>query len=150
MAIRNPSIDIVVEFFGPTDFFGPFVREVTEEALEGAPRPLPGLAYLNDTSIQPLKRGEVSIEEVRLEMLRRSPVYFADRLPQVQIHHGTADTTVPVGEAERLIQVMMGLGRSEPGFQWFLYEGGGHDPLGLAGSIPRTSSFLERLSGPES
>jgi dipeptidyl aminopeptidase/acylaminoacyl peptidase len=147
MAIRNPEIDAVVEFFGPTDFFGPFVQEVVEEALEGEVRDLPGVAYLNQAFIRPLKEGAVTEAQVRLELLRRSPVYFAELLPDLQIHHGTADTVVPVGEGERLIAVMEGLGRGEPGFQAFIYEGGGHSPLALAGSLPRTQAFLRRLVG---
>ncbi len=145
MAERDPRIDLVVEFFGPTDFFGPFVQEVVEEALLGAPRDLPGLDFLNAEYIQPLKAGELTIADVRPEILRRSPVYFAGSLPQLQVHHGTADDTVPVGEAERLIEVMLGLGRDEPEFEAYLYEGGTHNPLSLNGSIERTRAFLGRL-----
>jgi dipeptidyl aminopeptidase/acylaminoacyl peptidase len=147
MSIRDPRIDAVVEFFGPTDFFGPFVREVVEDALEGQIRDLPGVAYLNQAFIQPLKNGSVTPSQVRLELLRRSPVYFADRLPDVQVHHGTADTVVPVGEAERLIEVVAALGRSAPGFEGFIYQGGTHNPLALPGSLPRTREFLSRLTG---
>lgn len=146
MAIRDARIDAVVEFFGPTDFFGPFVQDVVEEALRGSPRDLPGLDFLNTTFIQPLKRGTLAIEDVRPELLRRSPVYFAEMLPQLQVHHGTDDATVPVGEAERLIEVMQALGRGEPEFQFYIYEGGVHDPLTLTGSIERTRSFLGRLT----
>ncbi|MFC1659881.1 alpha/beta hydrolase family protein [Gemmatimonadota bacterium] len=146
MAIRDPRIDAVVEFFGPTDFFGPFVRGVFEDALEGTVRDLPGVAFLNDVFIQPLSEGVVSIGQVRMELLRRSPVYFAERLREVQVHHGTDDDVVPVGEAERLVEVMLGLGRTEPGFESFLYEGGTHDPLSLPGALPRTRAFLSRLS----
>jgi dipeptidyl aminopeptidase/acylaminoacyl peptidase len=145
MAIRDPRIDLVVEFFGPTDFFGPFVQEVTEEALRGTPRDLPGLDYLDAELIQPLKSGAITEAELRLEMLRRSPVYFAERLPEVQVHHGTADDTVPVGEAERLIEVMRSLGRDAPEFEAYLYPGAGHDPLQMPASFPRTRQFLERL-----
>jgi dipeptidyl aminopeptidase/acylaminoacyl peptidase len=144
MAERDPRIDLVVEFFGPTDFFGPFVQQVTKEALQGDPRDLPGLAYLNNAFIQPLKNGDLTIDEVRLEMARRSPVYYAQQLPQLQVHHGTADETVPVGEAERLIEVMVGLGRGEPDFESYLYLGGGHD-LNLPGAIDRTREFIGRL-----
>jgi dipeptidyl aminopeptidase/acylaminoacyl peptidase len=146
MAIRDPRIDAVVEFFGPTDFFGPFVRTVVEEALGGSLRELPGLEYLNQEFIQPLDRGEVTHAQVRLEMLRRSPVYFAELLPDLQVHHGTDDDVVPVGEGERLIQVMSDLGRTGPEFQGFLYEGGTHDPLSLPGAFPRTQAFLTRLT----
>ncbi len=145
MAIRDPRIDLVVEFFGPTDFFGPFVQEVVEEALRGQPRDLPGLDYLNRTFLQPLKSGELTIEDVRPELLRRSPVYFASHLPQVQVHHGTADDVVPVGEAQRLIEVMQQLGRAPPEFEYYLYFGGGHNPLELPGSIQRALAFLGRL-----
>jgi dipeptidyl aminopeptidase/acylaminoacyl peptidase len=145
MAERDPGIDLVVEFFGPTDFFGPFVQEITEEALRGTLRDLPGLEFLNDEYIQPLKRGELTISEVRAQMVRRSPVYYAGRLSQLQVHHGTADETVLVGEAERLIEVLVGLGRGEPEFESYIYEGGGHHPLTLNGSIPRTQAFVSRL-----
>ncbi|MBI4513985.1 MAG: alpha/beta fold hydrolase [Gemmatimonadetes bacterium] len=145
MAERDARIDVVVEFFGPTDFFGPFVQDVVTDALRGVLRDLPGLDYLNQQFIQPLKRGELTIEDVRPELLRRSPVYFANRLPQLQVHHGTADTTVPVGEAERLFEVMRDLGRGEPGFEFFLYPGGGHNLFALPGSIERSVAFLSRL-----
>ncbi|UCC74801.1 MAG: dienelactone hydrolase family protein [Gemmatimonadota bacterium] len=145
MAERDPTIDIVVEFFGPTDFFGPFVQDVVEEALRGSLRDLPGLEYLNDEYIQPLKNGQLTIADVRPELVRRSPVYFAERLPQLQVHHGTADDVVPVGEARRLNDVMVAMGRGEPEYEYYVYVGGSHDPLSLPGSIDRTSDFISRL-----
>lgn len=150
MAIRDPRISLVVEFFGPTDFFGMFVREIVEEALDGAPRDLPGIDHLNTRFIQPLAQGNLTIDEVRLELVRRSPVYYAERLPDVQIHHGTADTTVPVSEAERLIAVMEGLGRGLPDFDARIYVGGGHNPLLLPGSIEQAVAFVARLREPSS
>lgn len=145
MALRDPRIDAVVEFFGPTDFFGSFVQGVVEDALAGTVRDLPGVPFLNESFIQPWQAGLITTDEVRLEMLRRSPVYFAGLLPDLQVHHGTADDVVPVGEAERLIEAMVVLGRDTPEFEAFLYEGGGHDPLSLPGSLPRTREFLMRL-----
>ncbi len=145
MAVRDPRIDEVVEFFGPTDFFGPFVQDVVEEALRGTPRDLPGLNDLNAQFIQPLKRGDLTIADVRPQLVRRSAVYFVDRLPQVQVHHGTADTVVSVSQAERLIEVMQAAGRGPPGFESYLYPGGGHDPFTLPGSIDRAVAFLGRL-----
>jgi dipeptidyl aminopeptidase/acylaminoacyl peptidase len=145
MAIRDPRIDLVVEFFGPTDFFGDFVQTVAEEALLGRPRDLPGLDYLNNTLIQPLKNGQLTIQDARPEILRRSPVYFAAALPQLQVHHGTSDPIVPVAEAERLIAVMQQLGRSAPDFESYIYQNGTHNPLSLSGSIIRSADFLSRL-----
>ncbi|MEW5875408.1 MAG: peptidase [Candidatus Zixiibacteriota bacterium] len=149
MAIRDPRVDLVVEYFGPVDFFGGFVQGLTANALKGDLRALPGLADLNESLIQPLKNGELTYEAVRLAMLRRSPVYFAEMLPPLQLHHGTADITVPVSEAERLIEVMTELGRTPPEFESYLYQGGGHTPL-LPGSLDRALDFLERLVPPAS
>ncbi|MBI2072143.1 MAG: hypothetical protein HYT81_03725 [Gemmatimonadetes bacterium] len=110
-------------------------------------RNLPGLADLDARFIQPLKRGELTVQDVRPELIRRSPVYFVDRLPQVQVHHGTADSTVPVSQAVRLVEVMEQAGGRAPGFEYYLYEGGGHNPLSLFGSLDRTVAFLHRTLG---
>jgi dipeptidyl aminopeptidase/acylaminoacyl peptidase len=145
MAERDPDIDVVVEFFGPTDFHGPFVQGIVEEALVGDLRDLPGLDFLNATYIQPLKNGDLTIAEVRPEITRRSAVYWAELLPSTQIHHGINDETVAVSQAERLIEVLDGLGRGEPAYEWYLYEGGTHNPLTMTGSITRARGFLSRL-----
>lgn len=142
-AIRDPRIGAVVEFSGPTDFLGAFVQGIVRDALLGQPDDLPGVAALDTQFIQPLGRGELTIPEVRAQLIRRSPVYFVDRLPAVELHHGIADSIVPVAEAERLTQVMQAAGRTAPGFQSYLYDGGGHDPLTLPGSIDRAISFLQ-------
>lgn len=145
MGVRSDRISRVVEYFGPTDFFQAFVQEVVAEALRGSRRDLPGLSVLDQNVLQPLARGELEVAEVRLELIRRSPVYFVERLPAVQVHHGRADQVVDVGQAESLIAALEADGRSEPGFQAFLYEGGTHNPLALAGALQRTVDFLIAL-----
>jgi dipeptidyl aminopeptidase/acylaminoacyl peptidase len=145
MGIRDPRIDRIVEFFGPTDFFGSYVQDVVEEALRGTLRDLPGLDYLNESYIQPLKRGEVTVAAVRTELVRRSVVLFADRLPTLQLHHGNADTVVDVSQAESLIAAMSALGRGEPDFEAYLYPAGTHNPLSMPGSVERTVDFLSLL-----
>lgn len=147
MGIRDERIDLVVEFFGPTDFYSDFVRFVVSQALLGLELPLPGVKHINRTYIQPLKRGELTIDDVRPEILRRSPVYFTDELQrfQLQVHHGTKDVVVPVAEGQRLIEVMEGLGSTAPDFESYIYEDGTHDPFSLPGSLDRTAAFLSRL-----
>ncbi len=148
MGARDPRIDQIVEFFGPTDFFGPYVQRIAADALRGQPRKLPGLDYLNSAFIQPLKTGAVNLPTVRSELLRRSPVYFAERLPQVQVHHGAADSTVHVSQAEALIAAMDRIGRPNPSssFEGYIYPGGTHDPFTLSGmlALTRSRDFLRR------
>jgi len=145
MAIRDDRVDQVLEFFGPTDFFDTFARQVVTEALQGRPRGLPGIAILDQRFIQPLKQGALSEEQVRPELVKRSAVLFADRIPTLQLHHGTADDVVDVSQARSLIRAMERLGRGPPDFEGFLYEGGGHDPLTFPTSIPRARAFVARL-----
>src|SRR5688572_28562468 len=87
LSARDQRVRSTVAFFGPTDFFSPFVREVSEEALRGQMRPLPGLTSLNEQWLQPLRRSEVTYAEARLALLRRSAAWFAQRMGPVQLHH---------------------------------------------------------------
>jgi dipeptidyl aminopeptidase/acylaminoacyl peptidase len=142
---RDSRVDLVVEFFGPTDFFSEFTQGVVEDALQDSLRDLPGLTDLNTQVIQPLKTGQITIGQARLEILRRSPVYFLDRLPPTQGHHGTADEIVPVSEGLRLQQALTDAGMLDPDYHIYIYQGGGHDPTTLDGSFGRARSFLQRL-----
>ena len=144
---RDRRIDAVVEAAGPTDLFDGYAREITEEALAGTLRDLPGLDYLNETVIQPWQRGELSNAEARIEMLRRSAAYFVGRLPPVQLHHGTADQVVAVSQAHRLIGAMEEAGKGADEFDPNIYEGAGHSLLELvnAGAATRAADFLRPI-----
>jgi acetyl esterase/lipase len=146
MAIRDPRVERLLEFFGPTDFFDDYVRDLVVDALEGRPRDVPGQAVLDARFIQPLKAGALSEADVRPELVRRSAVLFAADLPTLQVHHGTADDVVDVSQARSLIRAMERLGRGPPQFEAFLYEGGEHDPLTLPGSIERARAFVTELA----
>lgn len=145
MSARSQSIRQVLGFFGPTDFYGPFVQEVVTEILEGTPRELPGLDFLAENFLFPYQAGDLSLERIRFELTKRSAVLFADRLSNLQIHHGTADTIVPVSQAQRMIDVMQGLGRTSDTFEAFLYEGGDHNPFSLEGSLPLGGAFMSLM-----
>jgi pimeloyl-ACP methyl ester carboxylesterase len=145
MAIRDPRIDLVLDFAGPTDFFGPWVRDLTEDALAGQHHNLPGFRFMNDRFIQPLGAGSISQADFRLELVRRSSVLWADRLPPVQVHHGTADAVVPVSQSKALIEALQRLERGEENDEFYLYPGAGHDLLQLTGWDARAFPFLGRL-----
>jgi len=142
MGVRDSRVDGIVEFFGPTDFFGPFLQDVFEETLLGMPPDLPSINYLEEEIIIPLQKGDMSIAEARIELLRRSPARFASLLPVLQAHHGTADTVVPVSQIEHLIDAMDAISRTAPEFEGFIYSGGTHTPLSMPASITRAAEFL--------
>jgi dipeptidyl aminopeptidase/acylaminoacyl peptidase len=145
MGARDERVDRVVEFFGPTDFFGTYVQKIVEEALAGDPPDLPGVGYLDSEFIQPLADAMLSIGDVRPELVRRSAVLFVDSMPPVQVHHGTADPVVDVSQAESLVRAMQRAGKPASEFESYLYPGGGHNALTLDGSITRTAEFLAPL-----
>ncbi len=146
MGIRDPRIDRIVAFSGPTDFFGPFIRDVVEDALDGSATDLPGLSTLTTRFVRPFADGSMSVADLRAELVRRSAVLFAADLPPLQIHHGSLDDVVPVGEAHALIEALESLGRGAPDDGFFIYAGGGHDPLTMAGSVPLAVAFLQELT----
>jgi len=148
MGVRDPRIDAVVAFFGPTDFFDPWTQDIIDDALDGRPRDLPGLAWLDAQYLQPLRLGAISVDAVRRELVRRSVVLFAASLPAVQVHHGTADAVVAFSQAERLDQIMRSLGRAAPSYQFFAYPGAGHNPIQMTGSTARAAAFITNAISP--
>ena len=145
MAVRDPRVDAVVDYFGPTDFFLPAVRRLGERALRSRVPRLPGAGYLADSVLFALRDGRIGLEDARMALLRRSPAYFADRLPPVQIHHGTDDPEVAIAHSERLVDV---LGRAGGEWEYHPYSGGGHRPHTLVGHEARAAAFLRRVASP--
>ncbi|MCA1789782.1 MAG: hypothetical protein LC667_07975 [Thioalkalivibrio sp.] len=148
MGIRDPRIDRIVAFSGPTDFLGPFIRDVVEDELYGSPTNLPGLSTLTTRFVRPFAEGSLDVADLRSELVRRSAVLFAADLPPLQIHHGALDDVVPVGEAQVLIRALEALGRGAPEDGFLVYPGGTHDPLTMSGSVGQAVGFLEELLGP--
>lgn len=148
LGIREPRVDRVVDFYGPTNFFGTSAAFILDELLtkvEPDVLELAGVPALNEEIIQPLLAEAITVDEARLRLLVRSPLFFAADLPNTQAHHGTDDEVVPVVETERLVARMNELGRSEttnPSFQAFLYPGGEHGVDTLPGAPERARAFL--------
>lgn len=145
--VRDDRIERIVAFFGPTDFFDTWVREIVREAALRMPRNLTGVAHLDSTIVQPFIRGETTRAEARLELVRRSSVLYAADLPSVQLHHGTLDQVVSVSQAESLIRTMEALGRGPPDFEAYIYEDGGHDFVTLQRAVERAVEFISRVLG---
>jgi dipeptidyl aminopeptidase/acylaminoacyl peptidase len=145
MAIRDRRIDLVSDISGPTDFFAPWVRGLTEDALRGQLAPLPGIQVMNERFIKPLAEGSVTAADFRRELVRRSPVLWAARLPATQVHHGTADDVVPVTQGEALMAALQRPERAGGLDEFYLYPGAGHNLLGAPGVDSRTLAFLQRL-----
>ncbi len=157
MAIRDDRIDAVVSFFGLTDFYGPFVRQLITDALRDGSNPPPGMDVLIQDFIEPLQRGDLSIQDVRSQLTRRSVVEFAGRLPALQVHHGEDDPVIPTEEALALDDALEAAGRSadtDASYELFIYESNPpypsetleqHDSDALPQSLQRTATFFQSV-----
>ncbi len=149
MALRDERVRVVTEYFGPTDFFDDAFEEAAEKAIEGDAdaADLPGMRYLITAVLQPLDRGELSYEEARLALVRRSPALFTERLPALQIHHHREDAVVPFSQAERLdaaVQAAPNAGAYDYNpYEGALPEGAAryHDPRAMPPSLNDTEQF---------
>ena len=66
---------------------------------------------MDSAFVQPYLRGDIEMNDLRLELVRRSSVLFAEDLPALQLHHGDSDETVAVTQAYSMIRAMEALGR---------------------------------------
>jgi hypothetical protein len=102
MGERDSRIRCVVEWSGPTDWFslmgheGWKQQDLFAEGLRTRAKPDETGGQLVEHFLMKAVRGEEDLNAVRHRMIAASPLYFAKRLPRVQMHYGEEDTSVPV------------------------------------------------------
>lgn len=142
VAVRaDPRVRAVFDLFGAADFFAPELVQLMADALSRgrAPGP-PGEATVYQQAVQPLAAGRLSVAEARRIILSWSPAQYAAAMSRpLQVHHGTADQSVPIGHSLRLAAAMTAIGRGAPDFAFFPYEGGGH------GQVPGAEARIRPL-----
>ena len=143
-AMRTGHFEKVIDVFGPTDFFDPAIWRDVDFLVSESLDPRPGADYLQREIVRPFLLGERTLSEARLALLRRSALYFADRLPPTQIHHGLDDQIVPISQSDRLVNHMNQIG--QPVDYWPL-SGQGHDIQLIIQQLPRILTFLQSPSG---
>ena len=144
MAIRDPRVRAVVSAVGPTDFLLPEVRRLAGRALGSRVARLPGAGYLADSVLFALRDGRTTVPQARMQLLRRSPAWFAHRLPPAQGHYGALDPKVSVAHGDRLDAAMRALGRDTAGWTYHRYPRGRHRFSSFPGAMPRVEDFLHR------
>ena len=65
-------------------------------------------------------------ENIRKRLIASSPYYFAERIPNFEIHQGTEDTQTTVFHAKLLGQRLLEVGKNDSTFKIHYYEGQGH------------------------
>jgi hypothetical protein len=146
---RSRRIKCVVDISGPVDWFklmpistpGWTTQESVESALRNPELYRQGGGWYLQWFLDSAIAGTWTLADVRHRMLASSPLYFAERLPRTQAHHGVQDDEVPVANGRALTAELERLGRKPPGYAVFFYRDGGHDTNVLV-SYPRLVAFL--------
>ena len=152
-AVRDDRVQVVADYFGPSDFFNLAARFLAFSAVLGTAedqatvRSLPGGSYLIDEILLPLHEGAYSYDDARLELVRRSPGLYGSMLPSTQLHHHVRDGVVPVQFSQAFIALIEdnpvdgtfdATIYGESGEASFLF----HRPNAMPESIPATDQFL--------
>ena len=107
-AVRDPRLDAVVDYYGPTDFYNESAFQLAQAILLPESNPsfqqaiqLPAAQFLLDNVLDPLRNADDTFNPnadygpARLDVLRRSPGIFASALPDTRVHHHFRDGVVP-------------------------------------------------------
>jgi dipeptidyl aminopeptidase/acylaminoacyl peptidase len=90
-----------------------------------------------------LLAGKISEQEARKKFISISPIYFADELPLVQLHHDSNDPFVPAYFARKLANRMIALGKS---IDSYFYDEGIHGFWTDKNYWNRVQEFIRPLS----
>ncbi|MEM6784178.1 MAG: hypothetical protein AAF624_10655 [Bacteroidota bacterium] len=104
MAQRGVGIDVVTDYFGPTDFFDETIQLLAFGVLADDPSALslPGAIYLRDELLQPYLDGTLAEADARAEVVKRSSALYTAFLPNTQVLHHRLDIVVPFEQAVAL------------------------------------------------
>ncbi len=154
-AARDPEMDALVDYYGPTDFYNDDVQLLTTGVLVGSPSALglPGAVFLRDNVLLPLRNADgtynagADYATARLAIVRRSASVFATSLPDTQVHHHRGDGVVPVGFTEAFKAEVDARGAGSR-VEVFYYgeptptNPNFHTPTAMPESLSRTQTFL--------
>jgi dipeptidyl aminopeptidase/acylaminoacyl peptidase len=146
--IQDTRISAVVSVSGVTDCFLPSLRtRISASITNNASLTSPILDAVAKQIVTPYERQELTLSKARLELLRRSPLYFAASLPNIQIIHGDEDKTVSIKHAERLNQILADSNDPNRQIEYVPDPRGNHAPDLAADHGSRIDSFLRDIEG---
>ncbi|MEO8649669.1 MAG: hypothetical protein ABI539_10935 [Acidobacteriota bacterium] len=143
--IRDKRIRQVVSWSGPVDWFdlmgtaGWPEKAIIADALLKRAEPEENGGQFIRTFLMAAISGRNDLARVRMHMLQSSPLYFADRLPELEAYYGIEDAMVPVRNGVALERAIKG-GRSRVVF----HSDAGHD-LDPKLAFPQSKAFLLKL-----
>lgn len=149
LGCRDDRVDVLCDLYGPTNWMTPELQQGAEALInqqqDHAGQGLLLQLVMNHAVTPYYVEGTMTLAEARLELIRRSPVFFADMLTDVEFHHGTEDNVVPVEHSDELDEALFSLGSAAPYFSYFRYPGGVHNAPSLPGCGASVESFISGI-----
>ena len=149
LGVRDDRIIVCSEFYGASNHMLSSIQadceDLANNVISSPPNPVVNVAWTSAAS--PYVSGTMTLAEARHALIARSAALFAERLPRMQAHHGTADFVVPIEQTYALDQAMQALGVASPTYESFVYQGGVHTPPSLTGSGALTQTLLCGVTG---
>lgn len=148
--IRNPKIKQVLDWAAPVDWFdsmgteGWTQKEIVAEGLLNKSAPnQEGGQFIERYMLKAIE-GKWNLRDVRISILAGSSIYFAKRLPRLQIHYGIEDEMVPLKNGETLLKEMKKMRRNALNFTSFFHQNSGHD-LNQRIAFAKSKKFLLQM-----
>ena len=111
------TVPLAISFGAPTSWYVPSVSRGIRAALLGtAPVAPPDFPAVFAAAVQPLRDGQIALEEARLRLLERSPAPFlrpastAATVVSVVAAHGQLDAVVDIDHTGPLLEVLANTG----------------------------------------
>jgi dipeptidyl aminopeptidase/acylaminoacyl peptidase len=133
LGIREPRIDCVVNWAGPTDWFyamgtdGWSEQELWAEAIRTRATTVQTGGQNVERFLLRAIENRATLTEVRHRMIASSPLYFAFKLPKSQHHYGVEDPFVPLRNGRLLLAELRAYNIPTSRYQFIFYPGEGHD-----------------------
>jgi hypothetical protein len=133
VAERDKRVKMAFAVAGPVDLLNLTAKHKNDPTYQ--------CQFLNE-----LVNGTSTIAETRRKIIASSPFYFADELPQTQMHLAENDRIVPVSEGQLLKEEMQRLGKQDS-FELFIYEKRDHSNVASGNTLlnERIDSLLSKL-----
>ena len=151
LGIRDKSIKCVVDLAGPTDWFylmgtqGWTEQELWAEAIRTRAKPNEPGGQNVERFLSKALNGQSDLAAVRHNMIASSPLYFATRLPQAQLHYGIEDPFVPVRNGREFVSALQRQRVPKSRYTAFFYPEQGHDTDRLRAPAAAKKFILEVL-----
>ena len=148
MSCKDDRIKRASIFYGATDHMTlPGLQAKMEDYVDNGGGLKPPEAATYTYGVAPYLAGTLTLAEARLELLRRSAIYFIDEMPlPYLVQHGDNDLVVTVNHSQLLEAEFLAAGINPPDFTYIEHAGQGHSLPAATGAPTTQQNFLCELN----